>query len=206
MGANAVDNSNLLQMCKDCGAVGFVPTVTYAYDAGAATVAITNSSTIPAGDALKRVKFAVHDCFGNQVTGHIDVAAGGAGYVTAPTVVIGGPGTGAVAHAVLTGDRVSSVVVDTPGTGYSSAPAISFTGGGGSGAAATATVGSGAVTAIAVTAASSTVTVSVSTLNRSKPLAISVTILTDLMIAADGGAYGLMAAGDIGFWDIQKNA
>lgn len=71
-----IDNANLLQMCKDCGAVGFVPTVSYAYDAAAGTVTLTNTSTIPAGDTLKIIKCKVVDSFGGYKSGDI-VSAGG---------------------------------------------------------------------------------------------------------------------------------
>lgn len=47
----------------------------------------------------------------------IAVTRGGT-YTTAPTVTIGGAGTGATAHAVLTNGTVTSIVVDTPGSGY----------------------------------------------------------------------------------------
>ena len=47
--------------------------------------------------------------------------------------------------------QVQSIEVTAGGTGYASAPTVTFTGGGGSGAAATATVNAGAVTAITVT-------------------------------------------------------
>lgn len=61
----------------------------------------------------------------------ISVSAGGTGYVVPPTVVIGGPGTGATATANINGlGVVTSITVTAPGTGYSTAPAISFTGGG----------------------------------------------------------------------------
>ena len=67
----------------------------------------------------------------------ITVTAGGSGYVTAPTVVITGPGTGAVATAHLTGDAVTSVTVGTAGSAYDNTTTISFSGGGGTLAAAT---------------------------------------------------------------------
>jgi len=67
----------------------------------------------------------------------ITVTAPGSGYLSAPTVVITGVGTGAAAHAVLSGNTVGSVVVDSPGTGYDKTTTISLTGGSGSGAAAT---------------------------------------------------------------------
>lgn len=79
---------------------------------------------------------------GGEVTG-FTVTNGGSSYETVPTVTIGAPAAGgrqAVAHAVLTADAVTSIVIDDPGNGYTSAPAVGFTGGGGSGAAATAAV------------------------------------------------------------------
>lgn len=123
-----IDNTNLLQMCRDCGAVGFVPTLAYAYDAGAATVTMTNTSTIPAGDTYTTTKVRVTDFFGNEVRGVQPVKA-------------------------------------TP------------------------------------------LVLNISTLNRSKPLMITATVLTANQIAADGSASGfLQAAGNIDFWDVQKNA
>ena len=50
---------------------------------------------------------------------------------------------------------VASVTVNSGGSGYTSAPVVSFTGGGGSGAAATATVAAGQVTAITMTSGGS---------------------------------------------------
>ena len=65
------------------------------------------------------------------------------------------PGGQATAVANRSGSFVTSVTVTHGGAGYSSAPAVSFSGGGGSGAAATASVSGGAVTAINVTNAGS---------------------------------------------------
>jgi len=50
-----------------------------------------------------------------------------------------------------TTNGVTSIALNAGGTGYATAPAISFSGGGGSGAAATATVSGGVVTAITIT-------------------------------------------------------
>lgn len=205
--SNGIDNSNLLQMCKDCGAVGFVPSVSYVYDAGAGTVAFTNASTIPSGANLLKVKVSVHDCFGGEVRGVIGVGTGGSGYTSAPTVTFtGGGGSGAAAHAVITNGKVTSIVVDSGGSSYSSAPTVVISGGGGYGATATATVAANAVTVVTLTAAGSSTTLTITGLNRSKPLAAKVTVITDTQIYADGGAYGLVAAGDIAQWDVQKNA
>ncbi len=98
------------------------------------------------------------------------------------------------------------MVVDTAGTGYTSDPIATVVGGGGNGAKLTVTRSTTTVGSIAVAADDSAVTINVSSLDRSKQLALVATILTDNRIAADGGAYGLMAAGNLGHWDVQKNA
>lgn len=126
---NPINNSNLLQMCRDCGAIGFTPVVGYVYDAAAKTVVLTDGSTIPAGDALSKVHVRVHDTFGGEVR-----------------------------------------------------DAIVATGGGGA------------------------KTLDVSTLDASKGLNITVTVLTTGRIAADGSAFNIGAAGNISRWDVQKNA
>src|ERR1035441_6907520 len=61
----------------------------------------------------------------------------------------------ATATAHLTGSFVTSCTVVLGGNGYTTPPAVSFSGGGGSGAAATATVSRGAVTALTVNNAGS---------------------------------------------------
>jgi hypothetical protein len=53
----------------------------------------------------------------------------------------------------LSGATVKAITVSVGGSGYTSAPTVSITGGGGSGATATATVSSGAVTTVTITAA-----------------------------------------------------
>ena len=67
----------------------------------------------------------------------------GSGYTTAPQVTItsaDGKGTGATATAVINGSgALVAVNITNPGTGYDTAPLISF-GGPGTGATATATV------------------------------------------------------------------
>src|SRR5579884_242204 len=68
-------------------------------------------------------------------------------------VLSGGGGSGAIAYAVTTNGVITSVNVVAGGSGYTSAPTVSFTGG--TGATATATVSGGAVTAITVTAGGS---------------------------------------------------
>jgi hypothetical protein len=61
----------------------------------------------------------------------------------------------ATATAHLTGNFVTTVSIDLGGSGYTTPPLVTFSGGGGSGAAATATVSGGAVTAITVNSAGS---------------------------------------------------
>lgn len=75
----------------------------------------------------------------------INLATGGQGYTAAPTVSVGGGGTGATAVAIMGGTAVKEVLVVSPGSGYSAAT-VSFTGGGGTGAAATANVYTGSLT------------------------------------------------------------
>jgi hypothetical protein len=61
------------------------------------------------------------------------VAGGGSNYFTPPKVVIsGGGGSGATAEAIVSGGIVTSVRVITGGTGYTSAPTVSFVAQGGS--------------------------------------------------------------------------
>ncbi len=64
-------------------------------------------------------------------------------------------GTAGINTSLTRSSSVSSIQVTAGGSGYASAPSVSFTGGGGSGAAATATVSAGHVTAVNVTAAGS---------------------------------------------------
>lgn len=54
----------------------------------------------------------------------IDVVSGGAGYTSAPTVIIEGDGTGAVATATLNGNVLESIDVVNPGSGYTEATII----------------------------------------------------------------------------------
>ena len=73
----------------------------------------------------------------------ITLDQGGTGYTQAPLVAIDAPpagGTQAQASATVFNGRVTTVVVNDPGNGYSTAPNVVFTGGNGSGAAATATL------------------------------------------------------------------
>lgn len=64
---------------------------------------------------------------------HIDVIAGGSGYVTQPTVTILGDGTGAAGTVGYSGGAVANITMTVAGTGYRFANAF-ITGGGGANA------------------------------------------------------------------------
>ncbi|AIX17954.1 structural protein [Synechococcus phage ACG-2014b] len=64
--------------------------------------------------------------------------------------ITGGGGSGATAEVVVNGS-VSSISVDTGGSGYTSSPLVSIVGGGGSGASATAIITKGSVSNILIT-------------------------------------------------------
>lgn len=55
----------------------------------------------------------------------VQVVTGGQGYSTPPNVVIAGGATPATAYAVMAGTRVSDVIIQDPGAGYT-APTVSF--------------------------------------------------------------------------------
>lgn len=63
----------------------------------------------------------------------ISVTGGGTGYGSTPTVVIGAPvgagGVQATATATVSGGVVTGVTITNPGSGYTTAPAVSFSGG-----------------------------------------------------------------------------
>lgn len=78
--------------------------------------------------------------------------------IKVPRFVFAGTGSGATAHSSLAGappSSVSSVSVDTGGTGYTSVPTVVLTGGGGTGATAHAVLTLGVVTSIVVDTAGS---------------------------------------------------
>ena len=65
---------------------------------------------------------------GGEITG-ITVTGSGAGYTSAPTVVINGNGTGAAAVASI-GGVLTVVTITDSGTGYTTAPTVTISGGG----------------------------------------------------------------------------
>lgn len=122
-----IDSTNLVNY-RGCLPAGFTPALTYTYNGGTNVVVVTDASTLPAGDTLKRIHVRVSDKFGKEVRGNIAALAGNTG------------------------------------------------------------------------------SISTATLNNSKGLDITATITTTNMIAADGGAYNIGAAGSLANWDIQQNA
>ena len=63
----------------------------------------------------------------------ITITDGGAGYTSAPTIVISGGGnpiTTATATCTVSGGEINTVTITDPGNGYTSNPTISVTGGG----------------------------------------------------------------------------
>ena len=75
-------------------------------------------------------------------------------YVSTTYITANGESTptafGATGTSILTGDAVTSVTVVTGGTGYSTAPIVTFSGGGGSSAAGTAVLTGGVVTSVTI--------------------------------------------------------
>lgn len=72
---NAIDNSNLLNY-RTGDTEGFTPGLDYAYDANAAEIDFTDTSSFPSGKALKKTKIQVFDKFGGEVRGFILPASG----------------------------------------------------------------------------------------------------------------------------------
>jgi len=69
---NAFDNTNLLSgVCNSCDCTGFVPNVTFTYDANAKTITVTDASTYPNGDDRKIVNLRVCDKNWKTVDGNI---------------------------------------------------------------------------------------------------------------------------------------
>lgn len=80
----------------------------------------------------------------------IVVEAEGSGYGGGTAVVISPALGGAAATPTIVGGRITGITVTNPGSGYTTAPGITFTGGGGSGALAVATLDSQGVQALDV--------------------------------------------------------
>ena len=79
------------------------------------------------------------------ITGTTSIV-GGSGYTngTFPLIVTGGGGSGCIGTFNVSSGGVANITITNAGTGYTSAPTLSFTNAGGTGASATATLGTGA--------------------------------------------------------------
>lgn len=64
----------------------------------------------------------------------VNIVTSGSGYTIPPTLTVSGDGTGANVYAIIVNGKVASVVIDNPGSGYSSIAINASGGGGGSGA------------------------------------------------------------------------
>lgn len=72
--------------------------------------------------------------FRNKGVLSIPITSGGSAYASGTIAFAGGGGSGATAHPVFTGGVLTSIVIDDPGNGYTSAPTATFTGVTGTGA------------------------------------------------------------------------
>ncbi|SHK92717.1 hypothetical protein SAMN05444266_101613 [Chitinophaga jiangningensis] len=123
---NAIDNKDLLHYRSNGPISAFTPKVQYTYDGAAKTLEVTDASTYPAGQALKKVIVKVHDHYGKDITDSITV-------------------TGVAGKKVI----------------------------------------------------------SVANLNAAKGLNISVTVISDAGLIADGTWFKIAAAGEVSNWDKQ---
>ena len=81
---NAISNFGFLNLFAVTTLNGFTPAVGYVYNAGAKTIAITDSSTYAAGDGLKIVHIHITDAMGGVLYNKVTVTGGG-GAVTIDT-------------------------------------------------------------------------------------------------------------------------
>ncbi len=118
---------------------------------GTAATGVSVIDTLPAGFTYKAGTTSISPggSTANPCTtcvGAVTVTSGGSGYTSAPTVVFGGPGSGAAATATISNGVVTGIYVTNGGAGYTAVPAVSFTGGGGgSGASASALISTSAI-------------------------------------------------------------
>jgi hypothetical protein len=143
------------------GVYSSVPTVTI-------TPATNPDGTTGTGAAATAVLdglSGVAPTFTARVNGSVvttTVTAAGSGYTSVPGVTFSAPniagGIQATGHVTLSTTTVGAVVIDNPGTGYTSPPTITIAGGGGTGATATCTI-SGALYDVVVATPGSKLTV-----------------------------------------------
>jgi hypothetical protein len=77
----SIDNTLLVNsiLCGNCGCQGFIASISYAVNASAKTVTVTDASTIPSGDTLSKINVRVYDNkTGAFVSGAITAGGGNA--------------------------------------------------------------------------------------------------------------------------------
>ncbi|MFA4867716.1 MAG: RagB/SusD family nutrient uptake outer membrane protein [Pedobacter sp.] len=107
---------------------------------------------IVSSEAIEAVNYVRRRAYGKLMSGSvvksINVNVQGTGYVASSTnvVISGGGGQGATASALVTSGKITGITVTFEGTGYTSAPTVTFTSSAGVGATATAVLSSSTVT------------------------------------------------------------
>lgn len=88
----SIDNTGFLAACGNCDCPGFIPALTYSYNAGTKALTITDASTFPAGNGIAKITVSATDGKGNTKTGQISTAAGNVVLDLSTGLVIGAKG------------------------------------------------------------------------------------------------------------------
>ena len=130
----------------------------------------------------------------------INVTAGGTGYTAVPGVIIGAPnitgGTQATAYATISAGAVVSITIVNSGSGYTTAPSITFSSGA---AAATAVVATGQVNSITLTNAGSGYTSAPTITLSAPPSGTTATALASYITFATGTVSIAVTNGGTGY-------
>lgn len=130
----------------------------------------------------------------------INVTAGGAGYTAVPGVIIGAPnvtgGIQATAYATISGGAVVAITVVDAGSGYTTAPSITFSSGA---AAATAVVATGQVNSITLTNAGTGYTSPPTVTISAPPSGTTATAIASLSTFATGTVSIVVTNGGTGY-------
>ena len=85
------------------------------------SITVLPTSAVSSHKKIAKTSVAVSYSLIPDVVGAITLLTGGALYQQVPDVIIGGNGSGATAHAVLTNGVVTDIVIDTKGQDYTTA-------------------------------------------------------------------------------------